>query len=76
MPCEGFLMAVEADGAPVLISVDALRKLSGESIEPEECCITLNKRTFEAAYSLYIEWHTSSPTGCFLIQLCETPASG
>lgn len=70
MPCEGFLMAIDADGSPIFISVNTLRKLSGEPIDPEECCITLNKRTFEAAYAQYVEWHTTSPESCSLKQLC------
>lgn len=71
-PCEGFLMAIDADGSPIFISAEALRKLSGESVEPEECRITLNKHTFEAIYALYVEWHTASPESCSLMQLCGT----
>ncbi len=72
-PCEGFLMAIEADGTPIFISVETFRKMSGESIDPDECCITINKRTFENVYNLYVEWHTASPEGCSLRQLCGTP---
>ena len=76
MPCEGFLMAIDADGSPIFISVETLRNLSGESIDPEECCITLNKHTFEAAYAQYVEWHTICSDGCSLKQLCEATKSG
>ena len=74
-PCEGFLMAIDADGSPIFIPVEALRKLSGESVEPEECRITLNKHTFEAIYALYVEWHTVSSESCSLMQLCGTPCN-
>ena len=67
MPCEGILMAIDADGSPIFMPVETLRNLSGESIDPEECCITLNKHTFEAAY---VECHTDSPENCSLKQLC------
>lgn len=70
MPCEGFLMAIDADGSLIFMRVETLQKLSGESIDPEECCITLNKRTFEAAYASYVEWHTASAESCSLKQLC------
>ena len=69
-PCEGFLMATGADGSPIFMPVDTLRKFSGESIDPEECCIILNRHTFEAAYAQYVEWHTASPHNCSLTQLC------
>ena len=66
MPCGGFLMAIDADGSPIFMPVETLRKLSGESIDPEECCIILNKHTFEAAYAQYVEWHTAAPESCSL----------
>lgn len=73
MPCEGFLIAIDADGSPIFMPVETLRNLSGESIDPEECCITLSKHTFEAAYALYVEWHAVSAESCSLRQLCGTP---
>lgn len=69
-PCEGFLMAVDADGSPILMPVNVLRQLSGESIEPEECRAVLGKQIFESVYGLYIEWHTIS-SGCPLPELCQ-----
>lgn len=71
-PCEGFLMAIDADSTPILLPVESLRKLSGESIDPEECRVTLSKHTFEAIYALYVEWHTVSSESCSLMQLCGT----
>lgn len=70
-PCDGFLMAVDADGSPVLMPVKALQQLSGESIEPEECQTVIGIRTFENVYGLYIEWHTVSSTDCPLLELCQ-----
>lgn len=70
-PCEGFLMVVDADGSPILMPANILRQLSGEPIEPEECSGVLGKKTFEAVYGLYIEWHTIPSTGCPLLELCR-----
>lgn len=67
--CGGFLMTADADGHPILMPVDVMRSLSGEDIEPEGCLGTMEKRTFETLYSLYIEWHTDSQTECPLQQL-------
>lgn len=65
-------MAVDADGSPILMPVNILRQLSGESIEPEGCRAVLGKKSFEAIYGLYIEWHTISSPGCPLLELCHT----
>ena len=70
--CQDFLMAVDADGHPILMPVDVMRSLSGEDIEPGDCLDTMEKRKFETLYSLYIEWHTVSQTDCPLRQLLET----
>lgn len=70
-PCDGFLMAVDADGSPILMPAKLLQKLSGESIEPEGCQAVIGKRAFESVYGLYIEWHTVSSTGCPLLELCR-----
>lgn len=67
--CQDFLMAADADGHPILIPVDMMRSLSGEDIEPGGCLGTMEKQKFETLYSLYIEWHTVSQTGCPLLQL-------
>lgn len=67
--CGGFLMAVDADGAPLLIPAKQLRRLTGEEILNEECRGQLAQADFEAAYSLYLEWHTESLTDCLLWQL-------
>lgn len=70
--CQDFLMAVDAEGHPILMPVDTMRSLSGEDIELGDCLGTMEKRKFETLYSLYIEWHTVSQTDCPLRQLFET----
>ncbi|MCM1214946.1 MAG: hypothetical protein NC331_06505 [Lachnospiraceae bacterium] len=74
-PCKGYLLAVDADGTPLLMPADKLQLLTGESIEPEGCRAVLNKQAFETVYSLYIEWHTTFSTGCPLLQLYQTSYS-
>lgn len=69
--CKDFLMTADADGHPILIPGDVMRSLSGEDIEPGDCLDTMEKRKFETLYSLYIEWHTVSPTDCPLLQLYQ-----
>lgn len=70
-PCEGFLMAIDADGTPILMPTKTLKQIFDESIEPEDCQAVLGKQTFEAVYGLYIEWHTVSSINCPLLELCQ-----
>ena len=68
--CEGFLMAADAGCQPIFLSVQTVRKLSGEAVDPEECSAILECRSFRTAYSRFLEWHTSSDHVCPFLQLC------
>lgn len=70
-PCEGFLMAADADGSLIVMPVEIVRQFTGESLEPSECRGTLVRKTFEAVFSQYIEWHTLSDSGCPLLKLYQ-----
>lgn len=69
-PCEGFLMAVNADGQLLLFPAEEIRRLTGEAIDPAECCARLERRAFETVFAQYIEWHTPGGPYCPLRQLC------
>lgn len=64
-------MVADAEGIPILMPVEHIRQLTGESISRKECRSALETQAFEAAYSLYIEWHTISSRDCPLRQLCQ-----
>ena len=68
--CEGFLMATDASCQPIFLSVQTVRKLSGEAVDPEECSAILECRSFRTAYTKFLEWHTSSDHVCPFLQLC------
>ena len=70
--CKGFLMAIQADGNPILVPCDAIRQLSGEDIEPNDCILVLDRQVFEAVYSLYLKWNTVSGVRCSLRQLSSS----
>jgi hypothetical protein len=70
--CQGYLLAVDAEGKPLLESVSEIRRLTGESVDVTECCGALERQAFEAAYCQYIEWHTESSQVCALMQLHST----
>lgn len=71
--CQGYLLAVDAEGKPILISVRDICRLTGESVDPVECRGVLKRKDFESVYCQYIEWHTESSRECALIQLCTVP---
>ena len=68
--CEGFLMAADAGCQPIFLSVQTVRKLSGEAVDPEECSAILECRSFRTAYTKFLEWHSSSDHVCPFLQLC------
>lgn len=68
--CEGFLMAADAGCQPIFLSVQTVRKLSGEAVDPEECSAILECPSFRTAYTKFLEWHTSSDHVCPFLQLC------
>ena len=68
--CTGFLMTVDEQGQLLLLLAETVQQLTGENVEPTECCSVLSRRAFDAAFSKYIEWHAADPTSCTLRQLC------
>lgn len=69
--CGGFLMAADADGAPILMPVVLFCRLTGEEILPDECLCVLELEDFETVYSLYLKWNINSGSGCAARQLSE-----
>ena len=49
---------------------------TGEQVDPAECSAVLPRRSFESAFSKYIEWHTPDPSNCTLHQLCSAWSCG
>lgn len=69
--CKGFLFIADADGTPLLMDAESIRKLTGEEIEPEDCQGIISRNAFLSACASYIEWHTEDDAGCPLQQLCR-----
>ena len=68
----GYLLAADRDGQPVILPVQRFCELTGEQIDPAECCGQLTEAGFEALYAQYLLWHCPSAKGHPLRQLCET----
>ena len=69
-PCSGFLLTVDERGQVMLLATETIRELTGEEVEPAECSAVLSRRSFDAAFSKYVEWHAPDPSACTLRQLC------
>ena len=41
----------------MLLPAETIHELTGEEVEPAECSAVLSHRSFDAAFSKYIEWH-------------------
>ena len=73
-PCSGFLLTVDECGQVMLLPAETIHELTGEEVEPAECSAVLSHRSFDAAFSKYIEWHAPDPSACTLRQLCLDPS--
>lgn len=56
----GYLLSANRDGRPILIAAEAFQQLTGETIEPGECCGRLTADAFKALYAQYLLWHLPS----------------
>ena len=52
----GYLLAVDRDGQPVILPVQRFYELTGEQIDPTECCGQLTEAGFESLYAQYLLW--------------------
>lgn len=58
-PEPGFLMAADRDGCPVIMEPESFYQMTGEQIDPAECCGQLTKDAFESIFAQYLLWHTN-----------------
>lgn len=56
----GYLLSADRDGQPILMAVEAFQRLTGETIDPGECCGRLTKDAFKALYAQYLLWRIPS----------------
>ncbi len=73
--CGSFLMAMDSDGRPVLISVNEFSKITGQLVQKDECLSILKGSDFEALYSLWLMWRTASSKECAVLQLIRHQSS-
>lgn len=75
----GYLLSADRDGRPIVMSVEQFRQLTGEAIDPTECCGRLTEDAFKALYAQYLLWRMpgadSNPFGILSQDLFPRPFS-
>ncbi len=66
----GYLLSADRDGSPIVMAADQFQHLTGEQIDPTECCGQLSAEGFRALYSQYLLWHLPTSENS-LAQLCQ-----
>lgn len=56
----GYLLSADRDGRPIVIAVEQFQQLTGEIIDPAECCGQLTADAFKALYAQYLLWQVPS----------------
>lgn len=67
--CDGYLMAADPDGKPVIMEAGRFCRLSGEYIDPDKCRGRLDRQAFEEIFGRYLLWALPTASPCPLRQL-------
>ncbi len=67
----GYLLSTGRDGQPIVMAVEKFQQLTGEQIDPSECCGQLSEEGFKTLYAQYLLWRLSSDSENPLMQLCQ-----
>ena len=73
IPADGscYLLSTDRDCRPVIMATAHFQELTGEQIDPAECCGRLTVDGFKALYGQYLLWHLPSDSENPLAQLCQ-----
>lgn len=67
----GYLLSADRDGQPIVMAVEQFQQLTGERIDPAECCGQLTEDAFKALFAQYLLWHMPSSEANPLTILCQ-----
>lgn len=56
----GYLLCADRDAQPIVMAVEQFQRLTGEIIDPAECCGQLTDEGFRTLYAQYLLWHMPS----------------
>jgi len=69
-PGSGYMMTADRDGMPLLMEVSTFNQLTGECVDPAECCGELALDVFESVYAKYLLWRCPSAQEHSLRSIC------
>ncbi len=69
--CSSYLLSTGRDGQPIGMAVEKFQELTGEQIDPAECCGQLSEEGFKTLYAQYLLWRLLSDSKNLLMQLCQ-----
>lgn len=52
----GYLLSADRDGKPIIMPVARFQHLTGERIDPTECCGLLTTEALRSLYAQYLLW--------------------
>lgn len=67
----GYLLSADRDGRPIIMAVEQFQQITGESIDPAECCAQLTEDAFKSLYAQYLLWAVPSSEADPLAILCQ-----
>lgn len=56
----GYLLSADQDGHPIIMAAERFQQLTGETIDPAECCGQLTAEAFKNLYAQYLLWQMPS----------------
>ena len=67
----GYLLSEDRDDQPIVMAVEQFQQLTGEQLDPTECCGQLTEASFESLYAQYLLWRLPAAEEHPLRRLCE-----
>ncbi len=55
-----YLLSTGRDGSPIVMTAEQFQLLTGEQLDPAECCGQLSPEGFKTLYAKYLLWHMPS----------------
>lgn len=72
----GYLLSADRDGRPIMMAVEQFQQVTGQAIDPAECCGQLTGDAFKSLYTQYLLWAIpSSEADPFAILCQDIPAA-
>lgn len=69
--CCGHLLSANRNGVPILFPLPLFEKLTGETVEKDECAGVLTLHAFESLYHMWLIWNTEAKNHCSIMQILQ-----